>query len=100
MFNQLKSTPELLKETNIIFKIKTEIIYLVFEHCRSFYTHSESKSRVFSAVDITGFKNGRMNHATSEDLKPAGMFANITALSTANGTAHIHLSRWFREGEV
>ena len=100
MFKMLKSTPELLQEADIIFKIETEIIYLVLEHGRSFNSHSESESGIFSAVDITCLKNSRMNHSASKNLQPTCVFADIAALAPADSTADIHLSRWFRKGKI
>ena len=100
MFKLLKSITELIQEADIIFKIETEIIYLVLEHGRPFNTHSESEPCILPAVDIACLKNSRMNHPASQHLKPARVFADVTALSPADGTADIHLGRWFCEWEV
>ena len=100
MFELLKCSLKLFQEPDIVFEVKTQIVDLVFKHCRSFDAHSECKSGVFNAVNATCFKNCRMYHAAAQNFEPAGIFTNIAAFATAYCTAHIHLCRRLCKREV
>ena len=45
-----------MQKPDIIFKVQTKIIDLVFEHGYSFNTHSKSKSCIFCTVNSGGLQ--------------------------------------------
>ena len=52
------------------------------------------------AVDPAIIKGIGIDHAASENLNPAGVFADVAAYPATDVAADIHLSRRFGEGEV
>jgi hypothetical protein len=75
---------ELLQETHVVFEEEAQVVYLVFQHGDAFYSHSESKSGVFTVVYITGLEHVRINHAATENFDPTGIFTDITSFTAAN----------------
>ena len=75
---------KLVQKSNIILKIESQIVYPVLKHGGAFYAHAKGKASIFFAVDAGGFQNIRVDHATSKDFEPSGVFTDITALAATD----------------
>ena len=99
-YNVLKRSFELLEEAEVVLEIVAEVANLPLEHGDTLHTHSEGESAVLPAVDAGSFKDVRIHHAAAHDLEPAGSLAYVAALSAADVTAYVDLSRRLCEREV
>ena len=96
----LDSSNKLFQEPDVIFTEEAQVVDLVFQHGYSFDAHTESIAGIFITVDAAIFKQVRVHHSAAEDLYPATVFANITALSMTDQTADIHLGARFSEWKI
>jgi hypothetical protein len=88
------------EEADIVFEIEADIPDPVKQHGSSFYSHAEGITGIFAAVDIACFQDVGIHHSASQDFEPTGIFAQGTSFSPADGAAHVHFSRRFREREI
>ena len=91
---------KLLKEPQVILEEEAQIIDLILQHSDTFNTHTEGESCIFFWVYITGFQDVRVADAAAENLHPAGMFAYVTAFTSADVTGDIHLCGSLGEREI
>ena len=98
--NGLKGCLELLEETEVVLEVVAQVAYLPLEHRDTLYSHSESESAVLLAVDSRSFEDIRVHHPAAYDLEPACTLADVAALSAADVTAYVDLSRRLCEREV
>lgn len=91
---------ELPEETNVVLRIETEVVHLIFDLCDTFYTHAERETGIDLGVDAEIAEEVGVYHAAAEDLDPTGVLAQTTAGTTTYRTGDIHLGTWFGEREV
>ena len=91
---------KLFQKPQVIFKEQAQVVDLIFEHGNAFYSHSESESSVFCAVNATVFQYIRVNHSAAQDFYPSASFADVAAFSAADVARDIHLGAGFCEGEI
>jgi len=91
---------ELPEEANIVLRIETKIVHLIFDLGDTFYTHTECETGINLRVDAEIAQEVGVYHTTTEDLDPARVLAQTAAGTTTHGTGDIHFGTWFSEREV
>ena len=88
------------EEPYVILAEKTEVLDLVLEVCDALDTHTECVTGILLAVDTAEFEYVGVYHAATENLNPAGVFAERTAFAATDITADVHLGAGLGEREV
>jgi len=100
LFLPLKRRPKLFQKPYIIFKKQSYIINLIFEHGYPFNSHPKSETGINLRINSTVIKNIGINHSTSQDLNPSGIFADTATFSPTNKAGDIHLCRGLCKWEI
>ena len=77
--NFLNRPGKLLQEPYIILEEQPDILDTVLQDGRALNAHAECKTGIFLAVDATILQNTRIYHPATQDLHPAGIFADGTS---------------------
>jgi hypothetical protein len=98
-FNQLRLTRilKLPQESDIVFKIFTDVVNAVFEHSDSFDTHSKGESGTPTVWIADILVKGRVNHSGAENFKPSGLRTDPASGPATHDTENINLSARFGE---
>ena len=91
---------EFLEEAGVVFREHTEVADTILQVGDTLDTHTEGVAAIDGAVDAAGFQYVRVNHTATENLYPAGVFAEAASFAAADVTADIHFGTGFCEGEV
>ena len=91
---------EQFEEPYVILTEETEVLDLVLEVCDTLDTHAECVTRILLAVDTAELEYVGVYHSATENLNPAGVLAERTALAAADVTADVHFGAGFGEREV
>ena len=67
------ATLELLEETNIVLREEAEVLDTILKIRDTLYTHTESITRIFGAINTTRLKHIRIHHTATEYLYPTGI---------------------------
>ena len=91
---------ELGEEAEVVLEVVAEVIDLPFQHGDALESHSESEAGIFLRVYARCLQHVRIHHAASQNLQPAGSFADVAAFAMADVAAYIDFRGRFREREI
>ena len=78
----------------------TNVLYPVLEHDQTLDTETPCEASLFGRVNTGFFQNIRVDHATTTQLYPASVAADVAAFFLAKHTAGRKLEARFGEREI
>ena len=91
---------ELVEETNVVLREKTQVLHLIFQVGDALHAHTECISLVGLAVDAVRVEYIGIDHAATKDFHPTGVLAEAATLTTTDVARNVHLGTRLCEGEL
>jgi hypothetical protein len=90
---------KLLQKAHIVFIKQLHIVNAVFQHGNALNAHAEGISGINFRIIVHKTVNGRVHHAGTQDLQPAGVGTGAAALAFADHATDIHLGARLGKGK-
>ena len=91
---------EFLQEAGVVLGEHAEVGDAVLQVGDALHAHAEGIAAVDRRVDAALLQHVGVDHTAAQNLYPAGVLAEATALTTADEARDVHLGTRFCEGEV